>query len=432
MAKKKDKPKPSSNGRLKDSDVKKFSQAKLTEYLQNKSYRLNDRWLTPDMLSTRRRAESAKAAKARDAAEVVPNSGLTFGRLKDQEKYSETLAFGGQDAELRRRGDQAKANEARDKQWFDAYQQKVAAARMNAQTTVNNAQTAGNAAVESSQANSVADNARVAQALRDRAAQLNLGGNDAGAQYQQVADQAGQQRTSDLQSQQEANRVRSQGTVENLRASEVGVGQQKTDALVQYRAKEADLSNVKLDLEGKKAAWRQDYMDKTLAAAQQRVQEQAVYAASLQKNSNDYKLELAKLKQLKAYQSGLLDIGMTNANANQTRANKTGNGGGSGGSSGGKKSKQPRASAANIQNFSKDLDKLFNSSGSYSIKRLQGIKGKKNYGAIRQTLLRKGLSSLAVDSAMDIIAFGKLSATNVRRLHAQGFKTADFPRLGKR
>ena len=94
MAKKKDKPKPSSNGRLKDSDVKKFSQAKLTEYLQNKSYRLNDRWLTPDMLSTRRKAEGVKAAKARDAVEVVPNSGLTFGRLKDQEKYSETLAFG--------------------------------------------------------------------------------------------------------------------------------------------------------------------------------------------------------------------------------------------------------------------------------------------------------------------------------------------------
>ena len=434
MSKKSTKP---SNGRLADSEVKKFSKAKLDEYIKTKSSRLNDKWLPADLLGVRRKNDAKKAEAKKLQQEIVPNSGLTFGKLRDQEKYSESLAFAGTDRALQDQADQAKANEERDNQWFNNYQAMVAGAKTNAQTAVTNAQTAGTTAIDAQDAAARSQSDKVAQQLRDRAQQLNLGGQDAGAQYQQVAGQAADNRSTELRSQQEANRVRAQGTVENLRASEVGVGQSRTDAGSQYRAKEKSLAQTKLDLEGKKASWRQDYLDKTIAAATQRVQEAAVYAATLDKNSNDYDLALKKLQQSIKYQEGMLGVAQTNAAANTTRANKY-----DGGSGGGKKNKVPRATAPGIQTVTGQLSSLLGTSG--MIRAAQRSFLKKNKRPANWTDTRNSVSNAIanmtgtkppawlVDIAIEQERWHGISKGNIQLLHKNGYKLADFPYLKKR
>jgi hypothetical protein len=374
--------------RLPASKVQKFSQAQLNRYLANPRLRaqLPTRFLPAEMQATRKKNTENKAKAALDAMEIVPDSGMTLGKLKNMMAYEEGLQYRDTDAEMARQRTQLQANQERDTQWFGRYQQGIrdAQARIDEQNRTFNTANVGQIDAQRQASNSQ-DQAQ-ADALSKRASDLGLGGPDAGAAYKTAADQAANSREAVLRSQALAAQERARSASTMMGANEAGAGAQQADALARYLSANVDLNRKSNDLNKN--------------------------ALAKSKLSQD-----AKQKD-RMYQLALQELGIKQQDAN-TRASKAANGGGGGSN----KSKRPRASASDIQDFSLRLDTLV---GKVRDKKKQGW----SHGKVRQRYLRDGqYEPLVIDIINDLVYRGKVSATNRRRLRAQGYKMSDFPRL---
>ena len=411
--------------RLPASKVQKFSQAQLNRYLANPRLRakLPTRFLPADMQATRKKNSENKAKAALDAMEVVPDSGLTFGKLKNMMAYQEGLQYRDTDSEMARQRTQLATNQERDNQWFGRYQQSIrdAQGRIDEQNRTFNTANVGQIDAQR-QASNAQDQAQ-ADALSKRASELGLGGPDAGAAYKMAADQAANSREAVLRSQALAAQERARSASTMMGANEAGAGAQQADAMARYLSANVDLNRKTNDLNKNKADFRQRILDQAIANAQSQVVEKATVEAALQRTLSANSLAKSKLnldakQKDRMYQLALQELGIKQQDAN-TRASKASSSGGGGGS----KSKRPRASASDIQDFSLRLDTLV---GKVRDKKKQGW----SHGKVRQRYLRDGqYEPLVIDIINDLVYRGKVSATNRRRLRAQGYKMSDFPRL---
>lgn len=410
--------------KLSVADVKKFSQAQLQKYLSDpgRRSRLPSQFLTPELRAMREKNAAAKKQAALDAVEVVPDSGLTMGNLKRMLGYQEQLQYGSTNDEYARQRKQLGVNQERDSQWFDKYRQNV----LDSKKTLDDANIAYNAAntgmISGAREKSNAADAAMADQLRARQEALNLGGPDQAAQYQQVASQAANSRDTVLRAQAMAAAERARGNSDSLGALATGTDAAKADALKRYLSANVDLDRKTDTLNKDKAAFREKILQKAMDDAQSRVIEKATVEAALQKTLSSNALSAAKLKadqkqKDRMYQLALQELGIKQQNAN-TNANR-----GSGGGSRSSGSKPTRATAAQIQAMSNRMDRVYSTVSKW--------KGKGwDHGRVRQRLIKTGkYTNLEIDVINDLLYRGRVSSTNRKRLHAQGYKLADFPRL---
>jgi hypothetical protein len=336
--------------------------------------------------------------------------------------YEEGLQYRDTDAEMARQRTQLGVNQERDNQWFGRYQQSIrdAQARIDAQNRTFNTANVGQIDAQR-QASNAQDQAQ-ADALSKRASDLGLGGPDPGAAYKTAADQAANSREAVLRSQALAAQERARSASTMMGANEAGAGAQQADAAARYLSANVDLNRKSNDLNKNKADFRQKILEKAISNAQSQVIEKATVEAALQKTLSSNALAKSKLnldakQKDRMYQLALQELGIKQQDAN-TRASKAASSSSS--SSSGKKT---RATATQIQDMSLRLDKLI---GVVRKRKGQGW----YHGRTRTSLMKSGnYAPLEIDIINDLIYRGKVSATNRKRMRAQGYKMSDFPRL---
>lgn len=428
--------------RLSESRVKKFSKAQLEKWRSRPGSRsrLPDKYLTAEQRQRRTAALTKKKTDSTpslenpdDSMELVPESGLTLGDLRKQIAYQEQLNYGDLGNDYRLQQGQLTSNRDRDMQWFDAYRKSITDAQKELETKNAAAAAADQAFITTQRQATDRQDAAVADQLRGDQEKYNLGGPNQAAQYQAASSGAANSRQQILGAMAMAAAERARGGESALGASAQGADLLKSDAMLRYMASQGELGRKQSELEKNKAAFRQKIFDKAVEDAQSNVLERKTYEAALYKTQAQNELAKQKLALDKWYKDQslanartALGISQQNANANTTRAAKTGSGGGGGGG------KKNRATSTRIQDATSDIGRLLAGSGPFSIRRLQGEVGSRNFGRIRNSLIRKGVSPLLVDTAIDQVAFGGVSPTNRKRLRAAGFKMADFPQLGSK
>lgn len=409
--------------KLSPAEVKRFSQAQLEKYLASPGLRsrLPSQFLSPEQQAQRKKNAEAKKQAAIDAVEVVPDSGLTMGNLKRMLGYQEQLQYGDTNEEFNRQRKQLSVNQERDNSWFDKYRQNVLDSK-KAMDDANTSYNTGNLNMISGarEKSDAADNA-MAEQLRARQQALNLGGPDQAAQYQQASSQAANSRDTMLRAQAFAAQERARGNSDSLGALATGTDASRADAIKRYLSANVELDRKTDTLNKNKAAFREKILQKAVEDAQTRVIEKATVEAALQKTLSSNALSAAKMKadqkqKDRMYQLALQELGIKQQNAN-TNANRASGGGG------GSKGKPTRATSAQIQAMSNRMDRV------YGTVRKWKAKGW-DHGKVRQRLIKTGnYTNLEIDVINDLLYRGRVSKTNRRRLHAQGYKMADFPRL---
>lgn len=413
----KSKPKP---GRLKSGQVEKLSEKRLEKIRRTASWRLPKKYLTPEQQATRSGNAARKKQEAYMNEEIVPESGLTRKRLQDMLAYESQLNYGDAERQLGVQQQQLTSNRNRDSEWYDVYRNNVA--EMQKALTVQNeaANTASLNTISTAREGSDAQDAKVADDLRQQQEKLNLGGPSQAASYQGVASQAANSRDTVLRSMAMAAAERARGGEALLGSAARGADMQKADALGRYAASELELGNKGQDLAKNKAAFLQKAYEKAISDAQDAVLERKVFEATLDKNKTAAELQRDRLNWQKAYQEAMLGVARTNAETSRINAERPR---GSGGGSSSSKSSRPRASSSQIQTTANRMDKLFETTRK---RKGRGM----SHGENRQKLIKTGnYSNLEIDVINDMVYRGKVSKTNRRRLRAQGFKMSDFPRL---
>lgn len=407
--------------RFKSSQVEKFSQAKLDKLRRTASWRLPTKYLSAEQQATR----AGNAAKAKQDAylneEIVPESGLTRKRLQDMLAYESQLNYGDTERQLETQRNQLISNRDRDSQWYDVYRQNVA--DMQEALTKQNeaANTASLNTISTARQGSDAQDAKVADDLRQQQEKLNLGGPSQAGSYGAVATQAANSRDTVLRSMAMAAAERARGGEALLGSAARGADMQKADALGRYAASDLEFGQKQRDLAKNKAAFLQKAYEKAISDAQDAVLERKVFEATLDKNKTAAELQRDRLNWQKAYQEAMLGVARTNAETSRINAERPRGSGGGGSSS--SKSSRPRASSSQIQTTANRMDKLFETTRK---RKARGM----SHGENRQKLIKTGnYSNLEIDVINDMVYRGRVSKTNRRRLKAQGFKMADFPRL---
>ena len=417
--------------RLKTSQVRKFSQAKLQEWLADpgKRSRLPDSFLSPEQRKTREANAAKKAAAAADMQELVPDSGLTLGSVKKQLEYESQLNYGDLENQYRNQAFQLASNQNRDNAWFDNYRQSVLDAQKAYDDRAKSFATANQTLFDNARMGSQAQDSAAANQLSQQQSKLNLGGPDLAQQSLGTAANANVSRDTAVAAMTAAMNDRARTGSDQFTAMALGAGANKADSLNRFNAANAELGSKNEQLAKNKAAFLQKMYDKALSDAQERVLQYKVYQATVDKNKSAEEIAKERLAIQKAqlawqqqYQGGMLGVAQQNANTSASKAS----------SSGKDKSKPPRASSSDIQNFTTDVGRMLSNSGSFSASRLLKKTGN-DYGRVRNILIsQKRLNPTLVDSVLDQVRFGGISPTNRKRLRALGFKIADFPQFGSK
>jgi hypothetical protein len=397
--------------RLTDSEVKKLTPAELARLKAKSTYKLPAQYLTPEQRAIRVKNYKTNQQNKADALEIVPGSGLTLGSLKKQLQQEEQLQYSGTDAEYKRQRTQLGANEERDKGWFDTYRQKVLdqQTKLDGQNTAYN--TANEEAIGGAQASSKTANQEQANQLNDASAQLNLGGIQ-GQDFLAKANMATDSRAQALRAQAAAAGERARGNSALLGASAAGVGLNKADAMARYLSANVDLNRKTDTLNMDKAAFRQKILGKAISDADTRVQTAAVLQASINKDQGAQTIASQKADADAKYKQAMIDIALKQLGINQQKADQAGSKGG------GKPSKPPRSSSTQIQAVSNRID------------RLARMNWSRNPSVTVAKLRKSGhYTDLEIDVMSDMIYKHGVTSANIKRLHAQGYKLKDFPRL---
>jgi hypothetical protein len=401
--------------RLNDSQIKKLTPAELAKLKATQTYKLPAKYLTPAQQAIRSANYKKNQQAKTDALEIVPGSGLTLGSLKKQLQTEEQLQYSGTDAEYAQQRTQLAANQNRDSGWFDTYRQNVLNlnTKLDQQNTDYN--TANEAVASSQETASRAANQAQATEMNDASRQLNLGGLQ-GQDFLAKANAATESRATVLRSQAMAAAERARGNSAMLDASATGADAAKGDALARYLSANVGLDRKTDVLNKDKASFRQKILEKAIADADQRVQTENVLKATMAKDAGAQAIASQKATTDSKYKQAMIDIALKQLGINQQKADQSGSGSGGGGKK--KGSKPLRSTAPQVQAMSNRID------------RLARMNWSRKPGVTVAKLRKSGhYTDLEIDVMNDMIYKHGVTSANIKRLHAQGYKLADFPRL---
>jgi hypothetical protein len=401
--------------RLNDSQIKKLTPAELAKLKATQTYKLPAKYLTPAQQAIRSANYKKNQQAKTDALEIVPGSGLTLGSLKKQLQTEEQLQYSGTDAEYAQQRTQLAANQNRDSGWFDTYRQNVLNQKTKLDQQNTDYNTANEAVASSQETASRAANQAQATEMNDASRQLNLGGLQ-GQDFLAKANAATESRATVLRSQAMAAAERARGNSAMLDASATGADAAKGDALARYLSANVGLDRKTDVLNKDKASFRQKILEKAIADADQRVQTENVLKATMAKDAGAQAIASQKATTDSKYKQAMIDIALKQLGINQQKADQSGSGSGGGGKK--KGSKPLRSTAPQVQAMSNRID------------RLARMNWSRKPGVTVAKLRKSGhYTDLEIDVMNDMIYKHGVTSANIKRLHAQGYKLADFPRL---
>jgi hypothetical protein len=401
--------------RLNDSQIKKLTPAELAKLKATQTYKLPAKYLTPAQQAIRSANYKKNQQAKTDALEIVPGSGLTLGSLKKQLQTEEQLQYSGTDAEYAQQRTQLAANQNRDSGWFDTYRQNVLNQKTKLDQQNTDYNTANEAVASSQETASRAANQAQATEMNDASRQLNLGGLQ-GQDFLAKANAATESRATALRSQAMAAAERARGNSAMLDASATGADAAKGDALARYLSANVGLDRKTDVLNKDKASFRQKILEKAIADADQRVQTENVLKATMAKDAGAQAIASQKATTDSKYKQAMIDIALKQLGINQQKADQSGSGSGGGGKK--KGSKPLRSTAPQVQAMSNRID------------RLARMNWSRKPGVTVAKLRKSGhYTDLEIDVMNDMIYKHGVTSANIKRLHAQGYKLADFPRL---
>lgn len=295
-------------------EFRKWSSAKQQEWLNGgKSYRLPDAALPADKLARRKAGQQARA-------EISPGSGVTFGDVARQSKYTEALTFGEGDRQLKERADNAVTGREGSADWFKTYQQQVTGAADRAGAAVTAAGENNRGLFDSMNRLSEADTARVQAAVRARAAELGQAAPDAGGL--QGAQGAAATRAAMLGSAAitSNNEAAANAQFRNVGVNAAGLADNQNQA--DWNARDKAIAGDKTAYGEKKGLWRQKFLDDAINSARKGVLEDKVFNMNAESKSAAATLAQARADETARANRAREAISQQNADTSSYNATK--------------------------------------------------------------------------------------------------------------
>lgn len=270
---------------------RKWNDAKQQQWINSsKSWRLPDAALPADKLKQRKANRQARA-------EISPGSGVTFGDVARQSKYTEGLTFGEGDRQLADRAANAVTGREGSADWFKTYQQQVTGAADRAGAAVTAAGENNRGLFDSMNRLSQDDTARVQDAVRARAAELGQAAPDAGGL--QGAQGAAATRAAMLGSAliTSNNEAAANAQFRNVGVNAAGLANNQNQA--DWNARDKAIAGDKTAYGEKKGLWRQKFLDDAINSARKSVLEDKLFQMNTESKSAAAKLAQAKLDEAK-------------------------------------------------------------------------------------------------------------------------------------
>lgn len=264
-------------------DFRKWSSAKQAQWLGDVSKRvkLPDAALPADLRTKRLDARHFRT-------EVTPGSGLTFGDVARQSKYTEGLTFGEGDRQLRDRAANAVTGRQGSADWFKGYQQQVIDASNRAGAAVTAAGENNKGLLDSMNKLSGEDTARVQEAVRARARELGQAAPDAGGL--EGSQGAAAARASMLASAGIMGNQAAAGNAQFAASADLAAGLANNQNQVDWNARDRAIAGDKTAYGEKKGLWRQKFLDDAINSARKGVLEDKVFNMNAESKSAAQKL----------------------------------------------------------------------------------------------------------------------------------------------
>ena len=272
-------------------EFRKWNLAKQQQWINSsKSWRLPDAALPADKLKQRKANRQARA-------EISPGSGVTFGDVARQSKYTEGLTFGEGDRQLADRAANAVTGREGSADWFKTYQQQVTGAADRAGAAVTAAGENNRGLFDSMNGLSQDDTDRVQDAVRARAAELGQAAPDAGGL--QGAQGAAATRAAMLGSAliTSNNEAAANAQFRNVGVNAAGLANNQNQA--DWNARDKAIAGDKTAYGEKKGLWRQKFLDDAINSARKGVLEDKIFQMNTESKSAAAKLAQAKLDEAK-------------------------------------------------------------------------------------------------------------------------------------
>lgn len=296
-------------------EFRKWSPAKQKSWLGNVSKRvkLPDAALPADLRAKRKAGQQARA-------EISPGSGVTFGDVARQQKYTEGLTFGDGDRQLKERAANAAMGRTASDDWFKTYQQQVTAASGRAGAAVTAAGENNRGLLESMNRLSREDTERVQAAVRARAAQLGQAAPDAGGL--EGSQGAAAARASMLASAGIMGNQAAAGNAQFAASADTAAGLARNNNTVEWNNRDRAIAGDKSAYADKKGLWRQKFLDDSINAARKSVLEDKAFGLESESKATAAELAQAKLNEAKRAARAREAISQQNANTSTYNSQK--------------------------------------------------------------------------------------------------------------
>ena len=295
-------------------EFRKWNLAKQQQWINSsKSWRLPDAALPPDKLKQRKANRQARA-------EISPGSGVTFGDVARQSKYTEGLTFGEGDRQLADRAANAVTGREGSADWFKTYQQQVTGAADRAGAAVTAAGENNRGLFDSMNRLSQEDTDRVQAAVRARAAELGQAAPDAGGL--QGAQGAAATRAAMLGSAliTSNNEAAANAQFRNVGVNAAGLANNQNQA--DWNARDKAIAGDKTAYGEKKGLWRQKFLDDAINSARKGVLEDKIFQMNTESKSEAARLARAKLAEDRRAARERERIAQQNADSSTRNSNR--------------------------------------------------------------------------------------------------------------
>ena len=295
-------------------EFRKWNLAKQQQWINSsKSWRLPDAALPADKLKQRKANRQART-------EISPGSGVTFGDVARQSKYTEGLTFGEGDRQLADRAANAVTGREGSADWFKTYQQQVTGAADRAGAAVTAAGENNRGLFDSMNRLSQDDTDRVQDAVRARAAELGQAAPDAGGL--QGAQGAAATRAAMLGSAliTSNNEAAANAQFRNVGVNAAGLANNQNQA--DWNARDKAIAGDKTAYGEKKGLWRQKFLDDAINSARKGVLEDKIFQMNTESKSAAAKLAQAKLDEAKRAARAREGISQQNADTSSYNSTK--------------------------------------------------------------------------------------------------------------
>ena len=384
---------------------RKWNLAKQQQWINSsKSWRLPDAALPPDKLKQRKANRQART-------EISPGSGVTFGDVARQSKYTEGLTFGEGDRQLADRAANAVTGREGSADWFKTYQQQVTGAADRAGAAVTAAGENNRGLFDSMNGLSQDDTDRVQDAVRARAAELGQAAPDAGGL--QGAQGAAATRAAMLGSAliTSNNEAAANAQFRNVGVNAAGLANNQNQA--DWNARDKAIAGDKTAYGEKKGLWRQKFLDDAINSARKGVLEDKIFQLNAASKSEAARLAKAKLAEDRRAARERERIAQQNADSSTRNSNRP-----RGGDSP-KPDKRTAPQNRTVKNSIANALTLVN-----TMRKTKNKDTGKPYttGEMRAALAGGKYGHDVINTAMDIAYLGKIGSKNYRNWVKEGYR----------